>query len=313
MDGVCIGPNCTPTACTGSGCVDGHCVSTPCQDSGCIGYDCDDSGNCWGPDCVSWGCIGVDCVNGVCTGPDCREVRCSGDYCSNGVCSPGCESEDNDCEAQEADICTEFVSSTLVTPASTYSTRVTSVCQTITACDATPASTTTTTTTSTAPSDGISIATATEEYNLPTATDDATYSSIVSQLEAAKSSVVAALSAATPFPSGASRVIAVLSFPGKMSPGSQSSQGYVVVPSADNSCQFVCANLRGVLAWTFAGEPPIPATALLSYLPVYFDAGTCGDANSNITLSEESGSVGMYWDTSLCIETLSNLFLYSIC
>ncbi|KAH3016554.1 hypothetical protein KXW60_007426 [Aspergillus fumigatus] len=35
----------------------------------------------------------------------------------------GCESEDDDCEAKEAEVCTETVYSSIITPASTYTTE----------------------------------------------------------------------------------------------------------------------------------------------------------------------------------------------
>lgn len=67
--------------------------------------------------------------------PNCKNGECIGD---------GCTSEDDDCESVEADICTETVYSSMVTPASTYTTKTSTRCKTITACDA-EASTTTTT------------------------------------------------------------------------------------------------------------------------------------------------------------------------
>ncbi|PLB44327.1 bacteriodes thetaiotaomicron symbiotic chitinase [Aspergillus steynii IBT 23096] len=172
---ICVGDDCIPTACTGKNCDDGHCSGKDCQDHGCIGKDCngdddnnndddDDSGGggggggvaglCFGPRCLSWGCIGPACskTDFTCTGPRCRVVICSGRGCSNGVCTgKGCQSEDSDCEGEEADSCTAYISSTLVTPVSTYSTKtVTTRCQTITACAATP-----TTTTRTVDKDGL--------------------------------------------------------------------------------------------------------------------------------------------------------------
>ncbi|KAF7176125.1 hypothetical protein CNMCM7691_001601 [Aspergillus felis] len=166
---VCLGDNCIPTACAGSDCKDGHCNGNNCQKHGCIGDDCDGgnstddhdsggrrggSGRCFGPRCLSWGCTGKDCssTDFTCTGPLCRIVTCSGSGCSNGVCSGNkCKSEDSDCETEEADSCTEYISSKLVTPVSTYSTTtVTSHCETITACAARP-----TTVTSTIDADGL--------------------------------------------------------------------------------------------------------------------------------------------------------------
>ncbi|GAB1193276.1 hypothetical protein APSETT444_002479 [Aspergillus pseudonomiae] len=76
----------------------------------------------------------------------CRVVTCSGPGCSNGVCTgKGCKTEDSDCEHQEADSCTAYITSLLVTPVSTYSTTtVTSRCETITACAARPTTVTST-------------------------------------------------------------------------------------------------------------------------------------------------------------------------
>ncbi|KAF7159650.1 hypothetical protein CNMCM5623_005030 [Aspergillus felis] len=155
--------------CAGSDCKDGHCNGNNCQKHGCIGDDCDGgnstddhdsggrrggTGRCFGPRCLSWGCTGKDCssTDFTCTGPLCRIVTCSGSGCSNGVCSGNkCKSEDSDCETEEADSCTEYISSKLVTPVSTYSTTtVTSHCETITACAARP-----TTVTSTIDADGL--------------------------------------------------------------------------------------------------------------------------------------------------------------
>ncbi|KAH8427245.1 uncharacterized protein LDX57_004958 [Aspergillus melleus] len=158
---ICVGDDCIPTACTGKDCDDGHCSGKDCQDHGCIGKDCngknddnddDDSGGggisglCLGRSCLSWGCLGPACskTDFTCTGSRCRIVTCSGRGCSNGICTgKGCQSEDSDCEDKEANACTAYISSTLITPASTYSTTtVTSRCQTITACAATPTATT---------------------------------------------------------------------------------------------------------------------------------------------------------------------------
>ncbi|KAL5365893.1 bacteriodes thetaiotaomicron symbiotic chitinase [Aspergillus floccosus] len=192
-DRICVGDDCIPTACTGAGCEDGHCSGNDCQDHGCIGEDCDStntdeddgedddnggSGHCWGLRCLSWGCIGRDCsnINFTCSGPRCRIVTCSGRGCSNGVCSgEGCKSEDSDCESEEADTCTEYISSTLITPASTYSTTtVTSHCETITACAARP-----TTVTSTVDKDGLKEGTIS---NIESGTaDDATLTSYLDE------------------------------------------------------------------------------------------------------------------------------------
>lgn len=137
---------CEPTGCRGTDCHEGHCEGNDCQDYGCTGEDCDrGSGRCFGFNCLAWGCIGLDCPPSgsgkfTCTGPKCRVVSCTGPDCDNGLCKgDNCEPEDPDCEAQEAEVCTDWISSTLVTPASTYSTEtVTTACETITACEATP-------------------------------------------------------------------------------------------------------------------------------------------------------------------------------
>ncbi|KAH2337317.1 hypothetical protein KXW87_006348 [Aspergillus fumigatus] len=77
-------------------------------------------------------------------------------------------SEDNDCEAEKADSCTDWISSTLVTPASTYSTTtITTRCDTITACSAKA-----TTTTSTVDEDGLIEGTITD-FQWATTSDDA--------------------------------------------------------------------------------------------------------------------------------------------
>ncbi|CAI7670806.1 unnamed protein product [Penicillium pancosmium] len=142
--------DCEPTGCRGTDCYEGHCEGDDCQDHGCTGEDCDESsGRCIGFNCLAWGCIGLDCPPSgsgkfTCTGPNCRVVSCAGPDCDNGICKgEDCEPEDRDCEAQEAEVCTDWISSTLVTPASTHSTEtVTTACKTITACEATPTTTT---------------------------------------------------------------------------------------------------------------------------------------------------------------------------
>lgn len=79
-----------------------------------------------------------------------------------------CRSEDNDCEAEKADSCTDWISSTLVTPTSTYSTTtITTRCDTITACSAKA-----TTTTSTVDEDGLIEGTITD-FQWATTSDDA--------------------------------------------------------------------------------------------------------------------------------------------
>lgn len=142
--GICVGgDDCKPTGCTGSDCDSGHCSGSDCQDHGCVGSDCDSSsGGCFGIGCLSWGCVGSQCSSDdfTCTGPNCRVVSCIGEDCKNGICTgKDCQSEDSDCETQEAETCTDWISSTLVTPASTYSTEtLTTACETITACNAKP-------------------------------------------------------------------------------------------------------------------------------------------------------------------------------
>ncbi|GLI82248.1 hypothetical protein PoHVEF18_010675 [Penicillium ochrochloron] len=164
-EGVCTDDgDCKPTGCRGADCQKGHCSGDDCQNHGCVGEDCvTGSGRCLGFHCLAWGCLGIDClVSGTgaftCDGPHCRVVSCTGSNCENGICTgKGCKSEDSDCESQEAEVCTDWISSTLVTPASTYSTEtVTTVCETITACKATP-----TTTTKTVDEDGFMEATVT--------------------------------------------------------------------------------------------------------------------------------------------------------
>ncbi|KAL4877577.1 hypothetical protein BJY04DRAFT_230539 [Aspergillus karnatakaensis] len=161
-------------------------------------------GLCIGAKCLSWGCFGRDCTRGsggggstgtkspyVCTGPKCRIVSCSGKGCDNGVCtSDDCTSEDSDCEAEEADSCTEYISSSLVTaPVSTYSTTtVTSKCKTITACSAQP-----TTTTSTLDEDGLNEGTI---YFFETEADFSD-PSLAASLDAAMSSYYDALATTT--------------------------------------------------------------------------------------------------------------------
>ncbi|GFF78584.1 hypothetical protein IFM61392_04633 [Aspergillus lentulus] len=79
-----------------------------------------------------------------------------------------CRSEDKDCEAEEADSCTDWMSSTLVTPTSTYSaTTITTRCDRPTACSAEA-----TTTTSTVNEDGLIEGTITG-FQWATTTDDA--------------------------------------------------------------------------------------------------------------------------------------------
>ncbi|CAG8350820.1 unnamed protein product [Penicillium salamii] len=152
---VCLGPDCEQTGCLGSGCKsNGVCTSgTKCQTVGCYGNDCNGSGLCLALDCISLGCIGLDCISstGKCTGSRCSKVTCSGPNCKNGKCvGEGCTPEESDCDSVEADICTETVYSSLVTPASTYTTKTSTSCETITACDV-EASTTTTTVSSKPP------------------------------------------------------------------------------------------------------------------------------------------------------------------
>lgn len=169
-DRVCISDDCTPAGCTGDDCADGHCSGSDCLGHGCIGPDCDSSGSdkCFGLRCVSWGPTAPRSIF-TCTGPLCRIVTCSGRDCANGICTgQDCRSEDKDCEAEEADSCTDWMSSTLVTPTSTYSaTTITTRCDRPTACSAEA-----TTTTSTVNEDGLIEGTITG-FQWATTTDDA--------------------------------------------------------------------------------------------------------------------------------------------
>ncbi|EAW14096.1 bacteriodes thetaiotaomicron symbiotic chitinase [Aspergillus clavatus NRRL 1] len=194
--GICLGSHCTPTGCTGSDCDDGHCAGSHCQDHGCVGSECNSgSGTCWGLSCLSWGCIGLDCSGSsfTCSGPLCHVVSCSGPKCSEGICTgSGCQSEDGDCQSSEADVCTEWITSTLVTPASTYSTStITSHCSTITACSAQA-----TTSTSTVGSSGLVEGTVSDVYFSPTANSnlaasaDAYWSTFWSQFEGASPTTI---------------------------------------------------------------------------------------------------------------------------
>ncbi|KAJ5849007.1 glycoside hydrolase [Penicillium rubens] len=208
QNGECTGSNCQKKGCTGSGCDNGVCLDDSCKYSGCIGgdcgldgscdgpdcktvgcegADCNKSGGCFGFDCISIGCIGIDCTSstGECTGPKCHMVSCTGPNCQDGVCTgPGCESEDDDCEAREADVCTETVYSTIVTPASTYTTETSTRCETITACSA-EASTTTTTI------EEDSITAWVGYYNPDDTLDTSAASSLSSSIEAMFSSIYA--------------------------------------------------------------------------------------------------------------------------
>lgn len=151
--GTCLGPQCEEIGCLGDDCgPGGKCEGDNCEEIGCTGSDCNGTGLCIGEDCVSIGCIGPRCdpETGKCLGYDCYKVSCSGPNCDDGVCTgEGCEPGDEDCETEEADMCTEYISSSMVTEASTYSTTTSTDCQTITACHAEA-----TTTTSTITSDG---------------------------------------------------------------------------------------------------------------------------------------------------------------
>ncbi|KAE8310127.1 hypothetical protein BDV41DRAFT_400350 [Aspergillus transmontanensis] len=196
---VCVGDDCKPTGCTGPDCDKGHCSGKNCQDHGCVGKDCDkQSGGCFGPLCLSWGCLGPQCsgTDFVCTGPHCRVVSCSGPSCKNGICTgPGCMTEDGDCEAKEAESCTEWISSTMMTPASTYSTQtVTTACKTISACNAKG-----TTVTKTIDEDGLVEGTVTYiENDVPTdAADDAIASSLASYYSSYWSAVDATSTSST--------------------------------------------------------------------------------------------------------------------
>ncbi|KAL4977417.1 glycosyl hydrolases family 18-domain-containing protein [Aspergillus desertorum] len=131
--GICLGSDCEETGCLGDGCSKGSCTSADsCQTVGCAGDDCNGSGLCFGLNCISLGCIGLMCdkSTGQCSGIDCHKVSCSGPNCDDGVCTgEGCTGEDEDCEEEEADVCTEFVYSTLDTAASTYATETTTSCE----------------------------------------------------------------------------------------------------------------------------------------------------------------------------------------
>ncbi|KAJ9211204.1 CAZyme family GH18 [Paecilomyces variotii] len=146
--GICLGSDCEETGCMGDDCGQGICKGSSCQTVGCIGSDCSSgSGTCFGIDCLSIGCLGALCntSDGTCSGSDCHKVSCSGTNCKNGVCSgEGCTNEETDCESEEADMCTEFVYSTLDTAVSTYTTETSISCNTITACYAEATTTTTT-------------------------------------------------------------------------------------------------------------------------------------------------------------------------
>ncbi|KAJ6071012.1 glycoside hydrolase [Penicillium canescens] len=150
VSGVCVGSRCQETGCIGDDCTSGgSCDGDDCKTIGCEGDDCDSGGSgiCFGLQCISIGCIGPLCSSktGECTGRDCTKVSCSGANCRNGQCTgAGCKSEDKDCEAEKADVCTESVYSTIVTPASTYTTETSTQCETITACSAKATTTTTT-------------------------------------------------------------------------------------------------------------------------------------------------------------------------
>ncbi|KAL4938539.1 hypothetical protein BDV06DRAFT_215028 [Aspergillus oleicola] len=146
--GVCLRDNCEPTGCRGDDCQpSGQCDGDDCQEVGCYGDDCNGSGRCLGLECISLGCIGLLCNDetGKCSGADCTKVSCTGPNCKNGICTgEGCESGDKDCESSEANVCTEIVYSSTISAASTYTTKTSTQCETITACDATPSTTTTT-------------------------------------------------------------------------------------------------------------------------------------------------------------------------
>ncbi|EEP77206.1 predicted protein [Uncinocarpus reesii 1704] len=156
VDGICLGPLCKITTCTGSDCRKGRCIGPKCRTgSGCAGDDCSSNGRCIGPKCISFGCIGADCKpcsgsscsgGWECTGPRCKIVTCKGSSCRNGLCSgSGCEPGNDGCdEAQTARRCTEMVSKVRPPKETTYSTTTSTICSTITACDAQPTTVTTT-------------------------------------------------------------------------------------------------------------------------------------------------------------------------
>ena len=97
--------------------------------------------------------------------------------------------EDGDCDAKEAETCTEWISSTMINPASTYSTQtVTTACKTISACSAKG-----TTVTKTVDEDGLVEGTVTYiDNDGPT---DAADDSIASSLESYYSSYWSAVDA----------------------------------------------------------------------------------------------------------------------
>lgn len=143
---ICLGTDCEETGCIGDGCNDGSCTSTPCITKGCSGDDCNGSGFCLGLECISLGCIGLGCEpDGLCVSYDCHKVSCTGTNCDNGVCKgQGCEVEDSDCESEEADVCTEYISSWIETSDLTYTTTTSTSCDTVTACYAEATTTTST-------------------------------------------------------------------------------------------------------------------------------------------------------------------------
>ncbi|KAG2001682.1 hypothetical protein GB937_010025 [Aspergillus fischeri] len=123
------------------------------------------------------------CPDGGCSGSDCQKVGCYGTRCigGTGLClSPGCDRRvfgpgESDCETSEADICTEYISSSLEPVASTYTTTTSTACQTITACDAEPSTTTTTI------SDHVAVATPHKYYHWTL--DPVVASSVASSIE----------------------------------------------------------------------------------------------------------------------------------
>lgn len=145
---VCLDDDCEETGCRGDDCKpSGKCEGDDCQTVGCYGSDCNGKGLCIGLDCISLGCIGPLCntETGMCTGYDCHKVTCTGPNCRDGVCSgEGCESEDNDCETENADVCTEYVYSYTDSSTTTLTTETSTKCETITACYAEATTTTTT-------------------------------------------------------------------------------------------------------------------------------------------------------------------------
>ncbi|KAL5337119.1 hypothetical protein BJX70DRAFT_399926 [Aspergillus crustosus] len=168
--------------CVGPGCVNGKCTDTGsglCIERGCTGSDCKDR-VCVGDDCIPTACRGRDCEDGHCVGKDCQDHGCIGEDCDENIndddSSDDDDDDDDDGGGSGADFCTAYISSSLVTPQSTYSTTtVTSRCEAITACAASP-----TTTTKTVDEDGLDEGTISQVES--TSTDDSAISSALDDL-----------------------------------------------------------------------------------------------------------------------------------